>query len=137
MHSARLLPMLPLVGFGIAFLWLFFLQPESFEVVWKGRTFQLFFLWLVILELILGWESLQASKLGKPSSAKSVLFVLSLLLPIAFVVVFNYFGENSLVTDVLSNMESLGGGTCPSPWSTSRSRLSSPSQHFLVSELKD
>ncbi|MGD8544691.1 MAG: hypothetical protein PVH12_00825, partial [Candidatus Bathyarchaeota archaeon] len=32
---------------------------NTFEILWKGRGFYIFFVWLVILELILGWEKLR------------------------------------------------------------------------------
>ena len=98
-HSKMLVLLLPLAAFAVAFLWSYLLQPQSFEFMWKGRTFQLFFVWLIALELILGWENLQASKLGKPVSARALLFVVSLLLPTVFVVVFNYSGGNTFVAD--------------------------------------
>ena len=98
-HSSKLVPLLPLAAFAVAFLWSYLLQPQSFELMWKGRTFLLFFVWLVALELILGWENLQASKLSKPVSARSLLFVVSLLLPTVFVGIFNYAGGNAFVAD--------------------------------------
>src|SRR3990170_6298050 len=91
-HSNKLVPLLPLAAFAVAFLWSYLLQPQSFELMWKGRTFLLFFVWLVALELILGWETLQASKLGKPVSARSLFFAVSLLLPTVYVVTSNYLG---------------------------------------------
>ena len=59
-HENTLLKLLPLAAFAVPLLWLYLLSPGSFEAMWKGRTFQLFFIWLIGLELILGWESLQA-----------------------------------------------------------------------------
>ena len=99
-HSNKFLPLLPLAAFAVAFLWSYLLQPQSFEFMWKGRTFQLFFVWLVALELILGWETLQASKLGKPVSARSLFFAVSLLLPTVFVVIFNHAGGNAFIEDI-------------------------------------
>ena len=69
-HENTLLKLLPLVAFAVPLLWLYLLDAGSFELMWKGRTFQLFFIWLIALELILGWESLQPSKIGKPVSKK-------------------------------------------------------------------
>lgn len=37
---------------------LYILDPDSFNSTWKGRTFYLFFLRLLFLELILAWEKL-------------------------------------------------------------------------------
>src|SRR3990170_2938702 len=71
-NANKLVPLLPLLGFSVACLLLFLLHPESFELMWKGRTFQLFFVWLILLELILGWESLQNNRADKAFSRRSV-----------------------------------------------------------------
>ena len=99
-NSAKLVLMLPLVAFAVAFLWSYLLQPHSFEAMWKGRTFQLFFVWLIALELILSWENLQANKLTKPFSARALLFAVSLLLPTVFVAIFNYAGGSAFIADI-------------------------------------
>src|SRR4030043_2266772 len=91
-HENTLLKLLPLVAFAVPLLWLYLLQPASFELMWKGRTFQLFFIWLIALELILGWESLQPSKITKPFSAKTLAFIAALTLPTMYVVLSNYLG---------------------------------------------
>jgi thaumarchaeosortase len=67
--------------------------------MWKGRTFQLFFVWLIALELILGWENLQASKLSKPVSARALVLVVALLLPTVYVVISHYAGLNAVIAD--------------------------------------
>ena len=54
-----IMKLVPLAAFAVPFLWFYLLDAQSFELMWKGRTFQLFFIWLVGLELILGWEDLQ------------------------------------------------------------------------------
>ncbi len=96
---SKLVPLLPLVGFGVALLWLYLLRPQSFEVMWKGRTFQLFFLWLMALELILGWENLQHSRIDLRLSARSLMFALSLLLPTVFVILLSYAGGNTFLVN--------------------------------------
>src|SRR3989339_659633 len=45
--------------FTVPLILLYFLNPGSFESMWKGRTFQLFFIWLVALEFILSWETIK------------------------------------------------------------------------------
>ena len=96
-HWKSIVPLLPLASFAVALIWSYTLQPESFEVLWKGRAFQLFFVWLIALELILGWENVRENKLRKPVSARTFLFVVSLFLPTVFVVIFNYAGGNVFV----------------------------------------
>ena len=87
------------MAFAVPLLWLFLLHPVSFELMWKGRTFQLFFVWLILLELILGWESLQPIKVRGAFSVRSFLLVSALLLPTVFVVASNYMGLGAVVAD--------------------------------------
>jgi thaumarchaeosortase len=98
-HENTLVKLLPLLAFAVPLLWLYFLYPASFELMWKGRTFQLFFVWLIALELILSWESLQANKIDKAMSAKSLAFITALLLPTVYVVLSNYLGLNAAIAN--------------------------------------
>ncbi|MCW4018710.1 MAG: archaeosortase/exosortase family protein [Candidatus Bathyarchaeota archaeon] len=98
-HQNDLLKLLPIIAFAVPLLWLYLLEPATFEAMWKGRTFQLFFIWLIALELILGWETLQAGKLQKLASAKTAVFITSLLLPTLYVVASYYWGLNGAITN--------------------------------------
>jgi thaumarchaeosortase len=98
-HTNSIMKLLPLLAFTVPFLWLYFLHPASFELMWKGRTFQLFFIWLIALELILSWENLQTNKINKPLSARTLAFITTLVLPTVYVVVSNYFGLNTVIAD--------------------------------------
>jgi exosortase/archaeosortase family protein len=99
-HEDTLLKLVPLLAFAVPLLWLYLLDAGSFELMWKGRTFQLFFVWLIALELILGWESLQPSKISKSFSVKNLAFVAALTLPTMYVVLSNYLGLNSVIAEV-------------------------------------
>jgi hypothetical protein len=94
-----LLKLLPIVAFAVPLLWLYFLDANSFELMWKGRTFQLFFIWLVGLELILGWETLRENKLPKLFSARTLAYIASLALLTVYVVAANYWGVNTAITN--------------------------------------
>jgi thaumarchaeosortase len=98
-HMSALLRLLPLLAFAIPLLWLYLLYPASFELMWKGRTFQLFFIWLIALELILDWENLQQSKIRKLLSARTFAFIAALTLPTIYVYISNYLGLNAIITD--------------------------------------
>lgn len=98
-HENTLMKLLPLLAFAVPLLWLYLLDPASFELMWKGRTFQLFFVWLIALELILSWENIQPNKINKPISARTVAFITALLLPIVYVVLSNYLGLNAVIAD--------------------------------------
>jgi len=96
----RLLKISPILSFVVPFLVLYFLYPSSFEATWKGRTYYLFFLWLVSLEIILGWEEIQTNKVDKLRSIRTFAFIIALLLPTIYVVAANYCGLNDIVADL-------------------------------------
>jgi len=95
-----LIVLLPVLSFSIPLLILYFLYPYSFEQTLQGRTFQLFFLWLVSLEIILSWEKLQKNKMDKLGSIRTVSFIIALLLPTLYVIVANYYGINAIIEDL-------------------------------------
>jgi len=99
LKSSTLLKVLPLVAFVVPLLWLYFLEPATFELMWKGRTFQLFFIWLIGLELILGWDEIKPNILLEKFSAKSAALIAATVLPTLYVVSSYYWGLNNAITD--------------------------------------
>ncbi len=98
-HKNLLLNLLPLVAFAIPLLWLYTLDAASFELMWKGRTFQLFFIWLLALEMILGWENLHINKIGKLVSARTFAFLAAMALPMLYVAASYYWGLNGAIAN--------------------------------------
>jgi len=98
-NAEKIILLAPLVAFAVPLLWLYLLNPASFDALWKGRTFQLFFVWLILLELILGWESLQKGRIHKPTTIRLVALLIALLLPTVYVVVSNYSGLNVAIVE--------------------------------------
>jgi exosortase/archaeosortase family protein len=94
------LVLLPILSFVAPVLILYSLYAWTFEQTYHGRTFLLFFLWLLVLEVILGWEKLQRSKLNKLLSIRTILFVATLLLPTIYVILANYYGLNTMISDL-------------------------------------
>lgn len=102
-QSDLILKLLPLFAFAVplAILYLLnlpdpYLGPSSqysFQVMWKGRTFQLFFVWLIALEFILSWETIK-TKINKQSTAGLIAVVIALLLPTLYVISEYFFGLN-------------------------------------------
>jgi thaumarchaeosortase len=97
----------PVVAFAVPLLWLYLLEPASFELMWKGRTFELFFVWLVSLELILGWEELQPGKINKLEYVRTAAFCVATLLPSIYVAASYYWGLN----EAISNWTTIAGVT--------------------------
>ena len=97
---------LPLVAFTLPLALLFVLNPmdsflkvssqNSFQLMWKGRTFQLFFIWLIALEFILGWETIK-SQITRQSRLRTAIFAVALTLPTIYVFLENYFGLNAAI----------------------------------------
>jgi len=92
--------LLPILSFIAPLPILYSLHAWSFEQTYHGRTFLLFFLWLVALEIILSWEKLQKNKVNKLRSIRTVLFIMALLLPTIYVVAANYYGLNTIITNL-------------------------------------
>jgi|OpeIllAssembly_1097287.scaffolds.fasta_scaffold161720_2 thaumarchaeosortase len=92
-----LLKIAPLIAFSIPLLWLYLLEPLTFELMWKGRTFELFFIWLISLELILSWEDLRENKIRKLISPRTAVFGTTLALPALYVAASHYLGLNEAI----------------------------------------
>ncbi len=54
---------------------LYFLDPVSFELTWKGRAFYLFFGWLFAMELILDWEKYGTEGMDDQNGKKRLLIL--------------------------------------------------------------
>lgn len=109
-NTQILVKLSPVFSFIVPFLILYFLYPNSFEATWKGRTYYLFFLWLVSLEIILGWEEIQINKVEKLRSVRTLAFIITLLLPTIYVLIANFLGLNLALVD-LAKQSDMG-----SPW---------------------
>jgi thaumarchaeosortase len=110
-QPSMLLPLLPLIAFIIPMLGLYLLNPiepflgatsdyraqQAFESMWKGRTFEMFFVWLIGLELILGWENFKESKIKKLFSLRTLALVIALIVPTLYVLASYAFGLNDAI----------------------------------------
>lgn len=88
---------LPILAFVIPLGILYYLHPNSFEMTWEGRTYYLFFVWLMMLETILNWEKLRP-KTWRLRSLWTILFAVSLFLPTIYVIGSNYYGWNEALS---------------------------------------
>ena len=100
-----LIKLLPMFAF-IAPLLLYLFNPpdsflhvsarQSFELMWKGRTFQVFFIWLIALEFIFSWETIK-NKISHQNRGTSVAYASVLLLPTVYVLLEYYLGLNEII----------------------------------------
>jgi thaumarchaeosortase len=121
-HLSILAKVLPLVAFAVPLTLVFFLNPmdnflnisvqDSFQLMWKGRTFQLFFIWLVALEFILSWENIKTS-ITKVQKARVYAYGLFLALPTVFVLGEYYLGLNAAVANWSSQNGVTFSGSMP------------------------
>jgi thaumarchaeosortase len=74
-------------------------NANSFEIAWKGRIFYIFFLWIALMELVLGWEKLNVRKMERHSKMRVVTLALVFSLPTIYVVVANFYGVNRAIVD--------------------------------------
>ena len=108
-HSDTIVKLLPLVAFIVPLVLLFGLNPadpylnlsaqDSFQLMWKGRTFQLFFVWLIALEFILSWETFK-SKISRQNKTKLVAAAVGMLLPTLYVISEYYLGLNAAIANL-------------------------------------
>ncbi len=94
-----LIKIAPILSFIIPFLILYSLYPASYEATWKGRTYYLFFLWLVLLEFILIWKKIEV-KIHKTKSARFIMLIILLLMPTVYVIVANFSGLSMAIVDI-------------------------------------
>jgi thaumarchaeosortase len=108
-HQDTLFKVLPLIAFTLPMLFLYLVNPadpylqlsgqDSFNWMWKGRTFQLFFIWLIGLELILSWEGVPERKISKVASHRTALFLATLALPTVYILACYYGGLNGAIAN--------------------------------------
>ena len=107
LQSDTIVKLLPLFAFAAPLVLLYWLNPAdpynvsaqaSFQLCWKGRTFQLFFIWLIVLEFILGWETFKL-KINKQNKAKLAGVAVALLLPTLYVLSEYYLGLNGAIAN--------------------------------------
>lgn len=70
---------------------LYLLEPGSFSMTWTGRTYYLFFLWLIFMEALLDWEKITQIKLNLKSRRAMILAIFSIL-PTVFVISVHILG---------------------------------------------
>jgi len=105
----HIIKLLPLIAFTLPLALLLLLNPfdpylnlsgqDSFNFMWKGRTFLLFFVWLIALEFILGWEKI-VPKISRQNKTRLVALAVALLLPTLYAVLANYVGLNGAIADL-------------------------------------
>lgn len=79
---------------------LYYLYPNSFELAWKGRAPYIFFLWLLLLELILSWRKLLEKNFGAPRLFKTVAIAIAAATPTIYVICVFLLGLNHNIMEL-------------------------------------
>lgn len=90
---------LPFISFLISMTILYIIEPFSFEKTWKGRTYYIFFLWLILMELILKWNAFEDHKIKSVKSARGIMFSAVFWLPTIYVIAGNFLGLNKMINE--------------------------------------
>lgn len=92
---AVLLKCLPILAFVVPLSILYSLHPDTFEMTWEGRTYYLFFLWLMLMETVMNWEELHVEGL-RLRSVRTIFFAVSFSLPTIYIIGANFWGWNEV-----------------------------------------
>ena len=94
---------------------LFFLNPATFQRVWKGYVPFLVFLWLLLLEMALNWNKSFKNSGDSPTRFKVVLTAISGSASTIYVLAFYLFGLDQLVMRV-GRLAGLSGSLLTISW---------------------
>lgn len=97
--------MVPIIAFIVPFLILYVLYPDSYSLMWKGRAFYFFFMWILFMEILINWDRITAGRLTEIKSAKTIAFIVAAILPILYVVAANYLGLNNALMDLAKSYD--------------------------------
>ena len=86
-------------SFTFSLLTLYLMYPESFERVWKGRAYYIFFLWLFSLKLALNWREINVQNCKFWSKRLIALIIVSVS-PTVYVLAENFSGLNTVIMDL-------------------------------------
>lgn len=79
---------------------LYCVDPVSFGKTWKGRTYYMFFLWLILMEIILKWDTFRDHRIKNVKSVRGMVFFVVFWLPTLYVIAGNFFGLNGMINEL-------------------------------------
>ncbi|MEM0096327.1 MAG: exosortase/archaeosortase family protein [Candidatus Bathyarchaeia archaeon] len=83
-NSTTIRNFIPVMAFIAPISILYYLHPTSFNMTWKGRTYYLFFIWLLALETVLDWKKTETE--WKVKSPRTLFLLGASALPTAYIV---------------------------------------------------
>jgi exosortase/archaeosortase family protein len=78
---------------------LYAINPESFNHTYNGRSYYLFFIWLIVLGFAFDWEKYAGAKISDTPVKSRVAFGLMLALPTSYLFAANFFGLNNALME--------------------------------------
>ncbi len=97
-NSSNLRLILVLAAIALPVVVLFSTHPETFELTWKGRMFYMFFLWLICLELVIGWKGFSELSIGRPRIGRTGSLAVAMIVPTIFALALSYWGLDSAIS---------------------------------------
>lgn len=97
----------PIISFIVPFIILYYFHPDTFELTWKGRTYYLFFIWLMSLETLIVWEELKPEE--TKSKLRTILFTVACVLPTLYVIISQCWLDSAIIE--LSSKSNIGLNT--------------------------
>jgi thaumarchaeosortase len=90
---------LPVLSLAVPLASLYFLYPESFEATWIGRTYYLFFMWILFLETFLVSEDLDG-RISRLQPLRGLGLLVALPLPTLYVLAANHYGLSTMIENL-------------------------------------
>lgn len=94
-NSTTIRNLIPVMAFMAPISILYYLYPASFNMTWKGRTYYMFFIWLLILETVLNWKKMETG--WKVKSPRTLILLGVSTLPTVYVVLSECMGLNASI----------------------------------------
>jgi exosortase/archaeosortase family protein len=92
---------------GIPLALLYYVNAESFSHTYNGRSYYLFFLWLLVLEFFAFDWNKYGSKASNIHTKNTAVFGITLALPTVYVLVSNFLGLNAAIIQ-LGRLQGIG-----------------------------
>ena len=91
-------------SFTIPILMLYYVDPNSFNLLWKGRAFYLLFLWLLVLEIVMSSEEFTHEKIIAKNSTRLIVLIAVTAIPIIYVAFVNVLGFSKTIVEFGKNI---------------------------------
>lgn len=75
-------------------------EKSSFLLMWKGRAPYVLFLWILSMEVALGWKDLSENTISEHGRGRTIVMATGLVLPTLYVIASICFGLEGRIVDL-------------------------------------